>query len=92
MPKPNLILPPQAQAQSAGERGAARVKGLLRRQANDLELMVRQLHKVVVRNGRSEIETALGPDAGELETLYTALKTAAETLGAENLPDLPPAS
>jgi hypothetical protein len=92
MPKPNLILPPQAQAVDPGQRGANRVKGLLRRQAGDLEQMVRQLHTVVQRNGRSAIETALGPDAGELETLYNALKTAAETLGAEDLPDLPPAS
>ena len=89
MPKPNLVLPPQAQAASAGERGASRVRGVLRRQADDLERAVRQLCTIVERNGRAEIEAALGPDAGELETLYAALKAAAETLGAENIPDLP---
>lgn len=89
MPKPNLIRPPQAQAASRGVRGAARVKALLRRQADDLEQMVLQLHRIVERNGRQEIEDALGPAADELPVLYNALKTAAEALGAENLPDLP---
>ena len=89
MPKPTLVQRPDTPATTQGERGVNRLKSLLSRQAVELEMMLSQLRRAVEKNGRQAIEDALGPDADELPTLYNALKTAAETLGCEDIRDLP---
>jgi hypothetical protein len=92
MSTPFLATPPLSPTgpiTDPGVKGVLRLQIVISRQANILDKLVHEMFRPIKVNGRAAIEAELGVNSAELELLYDSLKTTAELLGCEDLPELP---
>jgi len=84
-----LLETPQP-TQPTAEDGARMIRRILSQSVNQMDRSLAQVRHIVQRYGRSEIETALGADAAELQAVYQKLKQCLQEVdNSRDVPDLP---
>jgi hypothetical protein len=77
------IFETQTLNQPTPEQAALRAKRALAQAFHQIEIALSQVHQLIERHGKSEIDQALGEDRAEVARLYKELKSIVE----KNKPD-----